>query len=137
MLGDKKEPGMTFIIKAVTRLTLPFILLYGFYLALNGKISPGGGFAGGVIMALFFVNSMLAFGKEKALKLFNPTRLRIGASLAAIVFLWTVFMRGNGFFSILDTEIIISLCDMIIVGFGLFAIFITLLYVTGEKRNGT
>ena len=47
-------------------MTLGFILLYGIYLALNGRISPGGGFVGGVIISLAFIHIMLAFGKEVA-----------------------------------------------------------------------
>ena len=135
MFGNKNEPGMTFIVKTVTRLTLSFILLYGLYMALHGRTSPGGGFAGGVIVALSFVHIMLAFGREKALKLFNPARLRVGASLAAIILLGAVFLRINDKASAIDTEVIISLCDMIIVGFGFFAIFIALLFVVKEKQN--
>lgn len=48
----RDDKGMTLIVKTVTRLTLGFILLYGIYISLNGHISPGGGFAGGVIVAL-------------------------------------------------------------------------------------
>lgn len=64
---------MTLIVKTVTRLTLGFIFLYGVYVTLNGHASPGGGFAGGVIVALSFVHIMLAFGKEVALKGLIPT----------------------------------------------------------------
>ena len=59
----KQEKGMTLIVKTVTRLTLGFILLYGIYIAMTGHESPGGGFAGGVIVALSFIHIMLAFGK--------------------------------------------------------------------------
>ena len=62
------EKGMSLIVKTVTKLTLGFILLYGIYVALTGHLSPGGGFAGGVIVALSFIHVMLAFGKEAALK---------------------------------------------------------------------
>ena len=62
----REDKGMTLIVKTVTRMTLGFILLYGIYLALNGRISPGGGFVGGVIISLAFIHIMLAFGKEVA-----------------------------------------------------------------------
>ncbi|MBU3958757.1 MAG: hypothetical protein KKE91_02725, partial [Candidatus Omnitrophica bacterium] len=60
---QNKEPGMTLIVKTITRLTVGLILLYGIYIVLHGHLTPGGGFAGGVIIALSFVHLMLAFGK--------------------------------------------------------------------------
>lgn len=46
------EQGMTLIVKTVTRLTIGLILMYGIYITLHGHLGPGGGFAGGVIVAL-------------------------------------------------------------------------------------
>lgn len=48
------------LIKNTCRFILPFLILYGFYIILNGDISPGGGFQGGVVLAtcylaLFFI----------------------------------------------------------------------------------
>lgn len=42
----------------------PFILLYGIYIIINGHLSPGGGFAGGVIMGGGMIFYATAFGKE-------------------------------------------------------------------------
>jgi multicomponent Na+:H+ antiporter subunit B len=84
------EKGMTLIVKTVTRLTLGFILLYGIYISLSGHMSPGGGFAGGVIVALSFVHLMLAFGKDVALKRFSSGALRIAISISALIFLYIV-----------------------------------------------
>ena len=39
------EPGISIIIKTVTRLTVGLILIYGAYVVLQGHISPGGGLA--------------------------------------------------------------------------------------------
>lgn len=43
------------LLKAICRLTLPFIILYGLYIILNGDISPGGGFQGGVVLATCYL----------------------------------------------------------------------------------
>lgn len=48
------------LIKNTCRFILPFLILYGLYIILNGDISPGGGFQGGVVLAtcylaLFFI----------------------------------------------------------------------------------
>ncbi|MBU2221028.1 MAG: hypothetical protein KJ722_00260, partial [Candidatus Omnitrophica bacterium] len=60
------KTGMSLIVKTITRLTVGLILLFGIYIILHGHLSPGGGFAGGVIVALSFVHLMLAFGKDTA-----------------------------------------------------------------------
>ncbi len=43
------------IISRMTGLLYPFILLFGFYIVLNGHNSPGGGFQGGAILAAVFI----------------------------------------------------------------------------------
>ncbi|MBN2601496.1 MAG: hypothetical protein JXR87_05855 [Candidatus Marinimicrobia bacterium] len=60
----KQTEGMTLIVKTVTRISVWLILLYGIYIILHGHLSPGGGFAGGVIIALAFLNVMLAYGRN-------------------------------------------------------------------------
>jgi multisubunit Na+/H+ antiporter MnhB subunit len=116
------EKGMTLIVKTVTRMTLGFILLYGIYITLNGDVSPGGGFVGGVIIALSLVHIMLAFGKEVALKRLHSYALRFAVSIASLAFLYAVTTRYHGSYS----HIAISLAEMVIVGAGLFAIFVAL-----------
>jgi len=133
------EKGMTLIVKTVTRLTLGFILLYGVYIGLNGHIALGGGFAGGVIIALAFVHIMLAFGKEAALKRLASRMLRLVVSVSAVIFLYVVMANFAGGYRggcrIFDNEIMIPLCEMAIVGFGLFAIFIALVLVSKADKD--
>lgn len=59
-------PGMSLIVKTVTRLVTSFITLLGIYIVLYGHLSPGGGFAGGVILAAGLVLALLAFGREQS-----------------------------------------------------------------------
>ncbi len=54
--------GMTTIVKTITRIVIGFIFVYGCYIVLFGHLSPGGGFAGGAIIATSFILSRLAFG---------------------------------------------------------------------------
>lgn len=118
-MADKRDAGMTFIVKTVTRLTLGFILLYGIYIAVNGHNSPGGGFAGGVIVALSFIHIMLAFGKEVALK--KVTVFAIGACMAC---------GALGFLSFWATDFYamatLPLSEVCVIGAGLFAVFVAL-----------
>ncbi len=60
----KSHDGMTLIVKTVTRLSVWLIILYGFYIILHGHLTPGGGFGGGVIIALAFLNVLLAYGHK-------------------------------------------------------------------------
>ncbi|MCF7920552.1 MAG: sodium:proton antiporter [Candidatus Cloacimonetes bacterium] len=55
--------GMTVIVKKVTQFMAPVIFIFGIYVVLNGHLSPGGGFAGGVIMASAFILQILANGE--------------------------------------------------------------------------
>jgi multicomponent Na+:H+ antiporter subunit B len=134
--------GMTLIVKTITRLTVGLILLYGIYIVLHGHLSPGGGFAGGVIIALSFIHLMLAFGKDVALKKLSEVRTSLFESLGAIMFLSIAilgFLGGYFFFNFflqkgkpfeLFSAGIIPLCNIAIslkVGAGLFAIFAALI----------
>lgn len=58
--------GMTLIVKNVASWVKVLIFLFGIYITLFGHLTPGGGFAGGVILACSYVLLMLAFGKDFA-----------------------------------------------------------------------
>ena len=58
---------MSVVVRTVTRWVVPFIFLYGLYIVVYGHLSPGGGFAGGVILSCAFVLMLLAWGKERTL----------------------------------------------------------------------
>ncbi len=144
----RDDRGMTLIVKTVTRFTLGFIFIYGIYIAMTGHESPGGGFAGGVIIALSFVHTMLAFGKEVALKRLRANLLRFIISIGALVFLYIVIasfsgrcLQLNRFFDksvscqIFNNSVVIPFCEMIIVGAGLFAIFVALVLLSKADKD--
>jgi len=54
--------GMTIIVKTISSWVKVLIVLFGIYIILFGHLTPGGGFAGGVILASSYVLLMLAFG---------------------------------------------------------------------------
>ena len=122
---------MTLIVKTVTRITLGFILLYGIYITVNGHVAPGGGFVGGVIVALSFVHIMLAFGKKVALKRLHSGILRVFISAAALIFLLMTVGPWEHRYS----HLAVPLFEMAIVGSGLFAIFIALVLLSKSDRN--
>lgn len=50
------------ILRVVSKLLIPFILLFGLYVQWHGDFGPGGGFQAGVIFAAAFVLYALIFG---------------------------------------------------------------------------
>ncbi len=84
-MNDKK--GMTLIVKTVSRLSVWLILLYGMYIILHGHLTPGGGFGGGVIIALAFLNILLAYGKDFTQSWINIHAFERFESLSALLFL--------------------------------------------------
>jgi len=56
--------GMSLIVKKVTQLLSGLIFMYGLYIITHGHLTPGGGFAGGAILAGAFIILILAFGSE-------------------------------------------------------------------------
>ena len=80
--------GMSQIVKDAARLFAGFIMTFGIYIVCYGHLTPGGGFAGGVILAGGFVLLILAggkrdgsFGLDEASHLFEP----LGALLFLLV----------------------------------------------------
>lgn len=76
------------LLKSVCRLILPFIILYGLYVIMNGDMSPGGGFQGGVVLAtcyliLFFIKDEETISFKSVVKI--EKRLFIGLIVLTIL----------------------------------------------------
>ena len=149
MSKKSEQKGMTLIVKTITRLTVGLILLYGIYIVLHGHVSPGGGFAGGVIVALSFVHLMLAFGKEVALKKLPQSLTSFFEGFGAAMFL-SIALLGllGGYFFLnflnkgepfrLFSAGIIPLCNIAIclkVGAGLFAILLAMVFLKVKDKE--
>src|SRR3989339_740399 len=97
---DKK--GLSEITKSITDLIMPFVFMFGLYLLFFGHISPGGGFAAGVILAGVFILITLAFGREGVEVYISRERSHILEAAGALLFLFvsvTGIFTGRGFFS--------------------------------------
>ncbi len=96
----KTNEGMSLIVKTVTRVSVWLIILYGFYIIVHGHLTPGGGFGGGVIIALALLNVMLAFGKKATQNWLNIHSLHRIEALAITLFLLVGLLGlvwGTGF----------------------------------------
>ena len=148
MIGNPKT-GMSLIVKTITRLTVGLILLYGIYIVLHGHLSPGGGFAGGVIIALAFVHLMLAFGKDAVTTRISKSLASNLESIGALMFLSIAllgFLGGSFFSNILSkgtsfklfsagTIPLSNVAISLKVGIGLLAIFLALVILEGAKKE--
>jgi multicomponent Na+:H+ antiporter subunit B len=140
---------MSLIVKTITRVTVGLILLYGLYIVLHGHVSPGGGFAGGVVIALSFVHLMLAFGRDQAFQKLSESRALAVASFGVLLFLGVALLgfAGGAFFEnvLPKTETFelmsagtIALSDIAIclnVGAGLFAAVVALVLLKAEQEK--
>jgi multicomponent Na+:H+ antiporter subunit B len=94
--------GMTVIVKTMTRIVSGLIFLFGCYIVLHGHLTPGGGFAGGVIIAASFVLLILAFGGRESGERRSYTVASAMESGGGILFLGIALLGlvvGSWFFS--------------------------------------
>ena len=80
--------GMTVIVKKTTQLIAGIIFLYGIYIVLHGHLTPGGGFAGGIILAGSFILLILAFGSDFLNLVREESGSTIYENLAILIFLF-------------------------------------------------
>ena len=91
-----KPTGMTIIVKTITDFVVGFIVLFGAYIVLYGHITPGGGFAGGVIVACGFILIMLSHGRDVAYARLGEKTASILDSAGALAFLTIAWLGVSG-----------------------------------------
>ncbi|MCU0724979.1 MAG: hypothetical protein MUE73_04190 [Planctomycetes bacterium] len=80
-------PGMSLIVRMVSRWLLGFVFVYGLGVALFGHLTPGGGFVGGVVVACALVMSILAFGGKQGPGAFLARAVTTLDAAGALMFL--------------------------------------------------
>ncbi len=85
--------GMTIIVKNVTALLAGLVFLYGCYIVLHGHLTPGGGFAGGIIIAGSFILLVIANG----IQYFRLNKEKEGSSMleGAGIFCFLLLAAGG------------------------------------------
>ena len=86
--------GMTLIVKKTTQLIAGMIFMYGIYVVIHGHLTPGGGFAGGVIMAGSLIVIILAYGGDFLKLVKEKTGTTVVESIATIL---VIMIAGAGF----------------------------------------
>ncbi len=84
------------IMKNVAKYVIPFLLIFGIYVILNGHISPGGGFAGGAVMGAGLILYSSAYGYRTARKVIKERFVRM-VTFASLMFY--AVAKGYSFFT--------------------------------------
>lgn len=74
------------VLRVITKLLTPFILLFALYVQFHGDFGPGGGFQAGVIFASGFILYALIFGVENAERILPVGILRAGISGGVLLY---------------------------------------------------
>lgn len=74
------------ILRVVSKLLIPLIALFAYYVQFHGDFGPGGGFQAGVILAAAVILYALIFGMDAAKKAVPPAAVRIGMSLGVLIY---------------------------------------------------
>ena len=100
-MSPTRKPGMSMIVRTVTRWLKGPILLFGIYIVCYGHITPGGGFGGGVIIACAFILVTLATGERNGMSIFSrgaASRLDSVGLLAFLILGWLGAWWASGYF---------------------------------------
>ncbi len=90
--GNNPDP----ILQVVGKFLLPFIMLFGVYVVVNGHLSPGGGFSGGAILGGGLILASSLFGQARMAEKVNAnvtTGLSVGCLLVY------ASLKGYSFFT--------------------------------------
>lgn len=77
------------ILRIVTKLLVPSILLFALYVQFHGDFGPGGGFQAGVIFAAGIILYALVFGLDTARRAVPPALVLRGMPLGVLLYAGT------------------------------------------------
>ncbi len=87
------------VLRVITKLLMPFILLFALYVQFHGDFGPGGGFQAGVIFGAGFILYTLVYGIESAERVAPAGALRVLISAGLLLFIGVGYaslaMGGN------------------------------------------
>ncbi|MFQ3661055.1 MAG: Na+/H+ antiporter subunit B [Chloroflexaceae bacterium] len=76
------------ILRTVSRLMLPILLLLSLFMLVRGHNLPGGGFIGGLVAASAFILQIIAYGPKYVREVFPISFLRLAAFGVIFAALW-------------------------------------------------
>lgn len=89
------------VVRIITKMLIPFILLFSLYVQFHGEFGPGGGFQAGVIFAAAIILYSMLFGLSTARKVINQDFIELIAAIGVLLFGCVgvlSFLNGGNFF---------------------------------------
>ena len=134
------------ILRVITKLIVPPILLFALYVQFHGDYSPGGGFQAGVIMSAAIILYSLVFGLGAAERIIPKAVLLFLTSLGVLIFagvgVESLFFGGNYLnYSVLaGTQVAGQHLGILLVELGVgitvFAVMLTIFFAfAGRERT--
>ena len=135
------------VIRTVSRLSVPFIQLFGLYVIIHGASGAGGGFQGGIALASSFILMIIAFGVADVKRRINEKGIMIYSIVGILLFILTgllsLLFAGNFLqlnvieeaFGIAGLHAILT--DIVEVGIGItvMAVMISIIYDMAERED--
>jgi len=84
--------GMSRIVKTISNVAFPFILIYGLYIIAHGHLTPGGGFQGGAVVASGLAMILVAQGSVWVVGKVKEKHLSVLESIGALGFIGLAFI---------------------------------------------
>ncbi len=95
---DKRVP-QNLVLRVVSKIVIPVIILFALYVQFHGDYGPGGGFQAGVIMSAAIILYSLVFGLGAAERIIPKSVLIFLTSLGVLIFagvgVESLFLGGN------------------------------------------
>jgi len=133
------------ILRALSKMLIPAIMLFALYVQFHGDYGPGGGFQAGVIYGAGIILYALIFGLHRARQVFRPRVLQFMMALG--VFLYgsvgiAAILKGGNFLDygrlshnpVHGQELGIFLVELG-VGITVCAVMTTLFFMFAERRR--
>lgn len=96
------------VVRTVSRIVIPFAVVYGSYIMIHGHLSPGGGFPGGALLGAALVLYTLIYGVGRGARKMNrhvSERLEAGSVLSYVAVGTVGIVAGGEFLTNLDSGI--------------------------------
>ncbi len=133
------------VLRVITKLLTPLILLFALYVQFHGDFGPGGGFQAGVICAAGFILYALTFGVDSAQSILPVGILRAGIASGVLLYAGVgvagLFLGGHDLdYSVLQHDPVHGQhLGILLLEFGVgttvASVMITVFYTFASSRN--
>ncbi|TVS15588.1 MAG: Na(+)/H(+) antiporter subunit B [Gammaproteobacteria bacterium] len=87
------------VLRVVSKLMIPVIMIFALYVQFHGEYSPGGGFQAGIVFTAAFIVYTLLYGLEAAQKAISPAVAHVLAAVGVLIFIAfgyaSILLGGN------------------------------------------